>query len=102
MNILRSAWETLNHCVVVLVRAVIAPFRLIFSGYLAERARCRAIADLEALPRGVLRDIGVRRVEIPLVVSMTRRAQRDGAGVDKASSSAETENSPVNASVAQS
>lgn len=94
---------------VVLVRVVIAPARLMFSGYLAERGKCRAIADLEALPRGVLNDIGVRRVEIPLVVSMARRAQRDRAagaaereraGVDEASSLVDAEDSPANVSVA--
>ena len=77
MNISRSAWNTLHHTVATLVRVLVAPGRLILSGYLAERARCRAIADLERLPRTVLKDIGVHRVAIPLVVAEASRVQRE-------------------------
>lgn len=102
MNMLRSAWNTLNRPLVGLVRALVAMVRLIVSGYLAERGRCRAIADLEALPRTVLNDIGVYRVAIPLVVSEASReprdrvagaAERQRGGVDEASPAADVEQS---------
>lgn len=56
--------------------------------YLAERSQRRAIADLESLPRAILRDIGIRREEIPLVVTEAARVQlADGAGGDLPASS---------------
>ena len=79
MNILHSAWKTPSHTVVTLARALVAPVRLILSAYLTDRARCRAIADLEVLPRTVLNDIGVHRVVIPLVVAEASREQRVAA-----------------------
>ena len=49
----------------------------IWSAYKAERGRQRAISDLEALPPAVLKDIGIRRGQIPLAVENAKRHRFD-------------------------
>lgn len=75
MNTLQSAWKKVRHHAIEGV-AVVWNMR---SAYLAEVGRCRAIAGLEALPRSVLRDIGIRRVDIPVVVAKSMQEQRERA-----------------------
>ena len=71
MNILRGAWDKVRYRP---TQGVAVVMRL-WSAYLVDRGKCRAIADLEALPRSVLRDMGIRRGEIPLVVEKAAQEQ---------------------------
>ena len=72
MNILRNAYRRASHH----ATARVASIQTMWSAYKDERAKCRAIADLEALPRSVLTDIGIRRGEIPVVVVSAIKEQR--------------------------
>ena len=73
MNILRNALRRAScHAT-----AGVAGIQTMWSAYKDEKARCRSIADLEALPRSVLRDIGIRRGEIPVVVVTAIQEQRE-------------------------
>ena len=81
MNILRSAWELISSHRMAAMRTFVVMVRAPLLSRFAERNRRRAIADLESLPRAILRDLGIRREEIPIVVARAARAQTDGDGV---------------------
>ena len=78
MNILQSAWNQVRRY----PTEVVAAIKKVWSAFIAERGRCRAISDLEALPRSVLRDIGIRRGEVPVVVDNAMRDRCDRAVED--------------------
>ncbi len=73
MIILERAWNMVGYH----ATEGAAGIRNMWSAFVTNRSKRRAVTDLEVLPRSVLRDIGIRWDEIPVVVENAMRKQRE-------------------------
>ena len=77
MNVLHGTWDSVRGPLTAAPLALAARLRRTVRAISDERKTRLAIRQLESLPGPVLKDIGVRRDEIPLAVE---RAKRKGTG----------------------